>query len=107
MKGEHLGELEELVLLAVRTLDADAYGVRVQRRIESATGRPVTVGAVYSALARLESKGLLVSTTRPGTAERGGRRKRVFTATASGRDALEQTRSARDTMWALLESADG
>lgn len=106
MKGDNLGELEELVLLAVRTLAEDAYGVRVQRRIEKTTGRAVTMGAVYSALDRLEQKGLLRSQTRAGTAERGGRRRRTFEATATGRAALHESRAAREAMWALLGSSD-
>jgi len=61
VRGKHLGELEELVLLAVLGLGHQAYGVGVQQQIEQRTGRVVTIGAVYSALERLERKAHLRS----------------------------------------------
>ena len=56
MKGDKLGEFEEFTLLAVYAMKTDAYGVPVQRFVEKATGRNVTIGAVYSALDRLEER---------------------------------------------------
>ena len=55
MKGANLGEFEELTLLAVCAMKGEAYGVPVQQFIEKATGRRVTMGAVYAALDRLET----------------------------------------------------
>jgi len=54
---EPLGSLEHIVLLAVMRLGANAYGVTVRREIEIATGRDLSIGAVYATLVRLESKG--------------------------------------------------
>jgi DNA-binding PadR family transcriptional regulator len=107
MKGDHLGELEELVLLAVRALGGDAYGVTVQQTIATASRREPTLGAVYSALERLERKGLLNSHVGAGEPRPGGRRKRFFALTARGRAALEQTRDARSALWSLAEAGDG
>lgn len=106
MKGEHLGELEEMVLLAVCSLGEEAYGVSVQQRIEAGAGRRATLGAIYSALDRLEHKGCLSSRIVPGQPTRGGRRKRTFEATEAGIDAVQQVRRARESLWALVESAD-
>src|SRR5688500_3735496 len=50
MKGDHIGEFEELVLLATHGLGEDAYGAAVQGLLERETGRTVTIGAVYAAL---------------------------------------------------------
>ncbi len=73
MKGSHIGEFEELVLLAVHGLSGDAYGVSVQQMLERETSRTVSLGAVYAALARLEEKELVRSTVTAGTPVRGGR----------------------------------
>jgi hypothetical protein len=61
VKGDHLGEFEELTLLATCVLRDDAYGVTVQEYLERVTRRTVTMGAVYASLDRLEGKGLLRS----------------------------------------------
>lgn len=90
-RQEPLGSLEHIVLLAVMRLAANAYGVTVRREIESATGRDISLGAVYATLARLESKGLIRSYTGEPTAERGGRAKRYFGMTADGAGALRNT----------------
>jgi len=102
MKGERLGEFEEIVLLATYGLAGEAYGVTIQRRLEAAIGRNATIGAVYSALDRLERKGYLKSRIGGATHERGGRRKRFFTATRQGVKALEAMRADREAMWNLV-----
>jgi PadR family transcriptional regulator PadR len=99
MKGERLGEFEELTLLAVLALGDGAYGVPVQELIERETGREVTLGAVYAALERMERKGLLGSSFSEATAERGGKRRRLFTVTPTGLRLLQDTRSAREALW--------
>lgn len=85
MKGEYLGELEELVLLTIASMQSDAYGVAIMNEISGQSGREVNVGALHSVLKRLEVKGLLKSEMGGATAERGGRRKRYFTVTNTGR----------------------
>lgn len=86
-----LGALEHIVLLAVMGLGANAYGVTVRRQIEEATGRDLSIGAVYATLVRLESKGLIKSATGEPTAARGGRAKRYFRMTADGEGAVRNT----------------
>lgn len=106
MKGENLGELEELVLLAVCSLPGDAYGVSVQQAIEGTTDRSCTLGAVYSALDRLERKDCLTSHLGGATPEAGGRRKRYFEVTPRGRRLLEDARAAREALWRRVRSHD-
>src|ERR1044071_3413402 len=86
-----LGALEHIVLLAVMRLGADAYGMTVRREIDSASGRDISIGAVYATLVRLESKGFVESFTGEPTAERGGRAKRHFRITADGKGAVRNT----------------
>ena len=99
MKGTSLGEFEELVLLAVAILDEDAYGVAIMDEIETRTKRTVTISTIHATLNRLEGKGFLDSHLGGATSDRGGRSKRLFDITASGRKAMENSRDLRNAMW--------
>ena len=95
MKGSYLGEFQELVLLAILSLNDDAYGVAIQRAIKDVANRNITRGALHSALSRLEEKGFLKSHFGEATAERGGRRKRIYSVTAAGESALKEAEYVR------------
>jgi PadR family transcriptional regulator, regulatory protein PadR len=99
MKGTNLGELQELVMLAVGVLYDDAYGVSIKDEIEKQAGRSMTLSTVHAALNRLEDKGFLISRMGGATEERGGRPKRLFRVTAYGKQALEESRVMRNRMW--------
>ena len=105
MKETHLGELEELALLIVVGLGQDAYGVAVQKRLERDAHRPIALGAVYAALERLERKGYLRSSLGDATPQRGGRRKRMFAATADGLRELRHVRRTREHLWRLADAS--
>jgi PadR family transcriptional regulator, regulatory protein PadR len=94
-----LGEFEQSVLLAIAHLGTDAYGVTVRREIERRTQRAVAVGALYTALDRLERKGYVSSSMSDPTPERGGRSKRHFQLRAAGAHALRQARERMNRMW--------
>jgi DNA-binding PadR family transcriptional regulator len=98
-RHDSLGEFEQTVLLAIAHLGSGAYGVPIRREIEERTGRPVAVGALYTALDRLERKGYVSSRMSDPTPERGGRSKRRFTMRASGATALRRSRRLLDRMW--------
>ena len=89
-----LGEFEQIVLLAVLRLKAEAYGVSIRTEIAERTGREPTPGALYTTLERLETKGLLKSRTGEPTPQRGGRAKRYYTLTASGNVAIARAQRA-------------
>ena len=89
-KGNYLGEFEELVLLSAAALADDAYGVSIMQYIIQETGRKANISAVHEVLKRLQRKGYLKSKMGGATQERGGRRKRFFVLTASGRKTLEE-----------------
>ncbi|WP_421977321.1 PadR family transcriptional regulator [Roseivirga seohaensis] len=99
MKGTQLGEFEELVLLVVGVLFPEAYGLNIREEIINQTKRKVAIGAVHSALSRLDEKGFLESELAEGTHERGGRRKRLFKITASGKQALEKNHELRNSLF--------
>lgn len=99
MKGTYLGEFEEIILLAVAILAGEAYGASVTNEIEQQMGRSVNLGAVHAALHRLEEKGFIMSRIGGATNERGGRRKRIFSMTTTGINALEAIRQVRNQMW--------
>lgn len=99
MKGERLGEFEEFTLLAVRALGDDTYAVPVQQYVEKVTARPISIGAIYAALARLEDKGFLRSTMSAAVAQRGGKAKRVYTVTPTGLRTARDLHRARERIW--------
>ncbi|HVT41241.1 MAG TPA: PadR family transcriptional regulator [Gemmatimonadaceae bacterium] len=96
--GMHLGEFEQLVLLALARLGDEAYGVTVQREIARRTRREMTFGTVYSTLARLESKGFVTSALGEPTPERGGRGKKHFRISVTGRRELQRSLRALRVM---------
>ena len=79
-----LGEFEYLLLTAAARLGDEAYGVSIRQEIESTTGRNCSIGALYTTLDRLETKGLLKTWMGEATAVRGGRPKRMVKVTAKG-----------------------
>lgn len=100
MKGERLGEFEELVLLSVRQLGDEAHGAGIQEVLAASAGREVTLGAIYAALDRAQRKDLAQSWLGEPTAVRGGRAKRHYRVTAEGEAALEESRRVRELLWA-------
>ena len=87
-RNRFLGELEQLVVLTVIRLGDEAYGMEIRREIADRTGRDVAIGAVYSALDRMERKGLVSSRVGQHEPTPGGRARRVFSVEEKGREAL-------------------
>ncbi len=98
MKGTNLGEFEELVLLTVGILYDNAYSVAIQHELNHQTGRKITISSVHAAVYRLEEKGLLNSRMGEMTNERGGKRKRLFTISQAGKEALEKANELRNRL---------
>ena len=102
MKGTNLGEFEELVLLIVLAIPDEAYSVAIADEIKAKANRTVAHSVVHTALYRLEEKGFVESEMGAATAERGGRRKRMYSITASGMRALETSKANRDQFWQMV-----
>jgi PadR family transcriptional regulator, regulatory protein PadR len=96
---DSVGTLELSVLLAVARLGDDAYGLAVRRDVSLRTGHDYSVGAIYTTLQRLESKGLVTSRVTEPLPVRGGRSRRQFRVTASGQRALREARRLAVLVW--------
>jgi DNA-binding PadR family transcriptional regulator len=94
MPHDHLGRFEHLLLLAVMRLgEDDAYGMTIRRELARHTGREVAVGAIYTALARLEARGFVQSKLGEPTPERGGKAKRFYRVLPAGKKAVAKAQS--------------
>ena len=103
MTEVYLGELEQIVLLAVLRLGDEAYAVPILEVIERDAGRRIARGALYTALDRLEAKGCLRSRVGDPIAERGGRARRYFTVTPAAVRSLKASRQTLQRLWNGLE----
>ena len=102
MKKYQLGEFEEIVLLTIGVLYKDAYGVSIKKEIESRLSRNVSMGALHTALVRLEDKGYIKSSEGESTEERAGRPKKYFHITALGKKAMEHSKDTRNQLWEAI-----
>ena len=102
MKSNQLGEFQEVVLLSILILGNNAYGVSIQEEINERLNRSISRGALHAALVRLEEKGFIRAKFGEASPVRGGRRKKFYQVTNSGREAVEQTRNLRESMWASI-----
>jgi PadR family transcriptional regulator, regulatory protein PadR len=101
MKKYQLGEFEEIVMLTVGVLYGEAYGVSIKKEIESRLKRGVSVGALQTALRRLEDKGYLKSHEGEATEERAGRPKNI-SHYGLRKKAMEYTKNTRDELWRAI-----
>ena len=102
MKKYQLGEFEEIVILTIGVLYKEAYGVAIKKEIEARLARNVSMGALHTALGRLEDKGYIKSHEGEVTEERAGRPKKYFQITALGQKAMEYTKDTRDQLWQAI-----
>ncbi len=106
-KREYLGSLELLVLLAVMRSGRNASGIPIAREIETCSRKDVALGSVYTALSRLEGKGLVISALGEPTPERGGRAKAFFRLTAMGLREVREAQSMLTRLWSGLPELEG
>ena len=90
----YLGELEQIVLLALIRLGDNAYGVPIRQEIERRTKRSLSIGALYRTLERLEDKGFVSSRTGDPTPERAARRAIQYRTRRETRNRLPFTAGA-------------
>lgn len=97
MGRDNLGAFEYQIIAVLARCAGDDYGLKIAERVSEVTRRDVAIGAIYTTLDRLAAKGFVTSSWGKATSERGGRRKRHYRLTASGRRALriaEETHAA-------------
>ncbi|KYG84317.1 PadR family transcriptional regulator [Roseivirga seohaensis] len=102
MKKTKLGEFEELVLMTVVVLQAEAYGVEIKRELEDRLKEKLSVGSIQSALKRMEEKGFLTSEFGEATQKRRGKRKRIYSATPYAHRVLEEMKDIRTQLWSAM-----
>ena len=98
-----IGELEQLILLAILRLAPDAYGLSIARELEAHAGRRLSRGALYTSLDRLEAKGFLRWKLEAGGPERQSLPKRVYTVLPRGVTALRSSQRILRRMWRGLD----
>jgi DNA-binding PadR family transcriptional regulator len=103
VKKYQLGEFEEIVLLTIGILHKEAYGVSIKKEIESRLSRNVSMGALHTALVRLEEKGYIRSHDGEVTEERAGRPKKYFQISALGKRARTYSKETRDQLWQAFQ----
>ena len=104
-----LGEFEYLLLAAAARLGDRAYGASIREEVERSTGRPCSIGALYTTLDRLEAKGLVETWMGAATPQRGGRQKRMVRLKADGLRAAAAfhdvvVRASRGIAWNLIHA---
>ena len=102
MKKNRLGEFQELILMAVIVLQEEAYGNEIQRELEERLDERLSVGAIQTALKRMEEKGFLTSEWGEATQKRGGKRKRIYSATPYAREVLNNMKQIRQQLWLAM-----
>ncbi|HEY3936910.1 MAG TPA: PadR family transcriptional regulator [Bryobacteraceae bacterium] len=100
-----LGEFEYLLISAAARLGDDAYGAAIRAEIEANAGRKCSIGALYTTVDRLETKGFLKTWMGEATPQRGGRAKRMIRVTPKGVQAAADfyaavMRVSRGVSWA-------
>ena len=96
-----LGEFEYVLITAAAGLGDDAYGAAIREEIDRTTGRKCSIGALYTTIDRLETKGLLETWMGDATPQRGGRAKRMVRVTPKG------VRAAKDFYNSVMRVSRG
>ena len=96
-----LGNLEEAVLLIALYM-GEVYGVSAADEYKKQTGQDISIPAIHTVLRRLEDKGLLRSKMGEPSAERGGRRKRLYGATPYGLSMIREIKEERIRWWSKI-----
>jgi PadR family transcriptional regulator, regulatory protein PadR len=102
MKKYHLGEFEEIVILTIAILQQEAFSVAIKEEIESRLSRSVSMGALHTALVRMEEKGFVKSTSGETSEDRMGRPRKYFQITALGKKAMQYAKDTRNDLWKAI-----
>ncbi|MEO9485766.1 MAG: PadR family transcriptional regulator [Ekhidna sp.] len=97
-----MGALEEMVILIAAAAKEEAYAVSIAREYTLRTNQEISIPAIHTVLKRLETKGFLRSYESAPTAERGGRKKRLYQITTSGYSLVAELRHQREELWSVI-----
>ena len=93
-----LGEVEQLVLLAILRIGDGSYAVPIRQELERSGGVSLSRGTIYVTLDRLERKGYVRSTFAEPTPEPGGKSRRIFTIEKAGLAVLRSAQRMHDRL---------
>ena len=102
MFGEKMRSLtrkEELIMLAILNLEDNAYLIAIVDHLSKITGKKVSLTSVHIPLSRLDESELITSNYGEATAVRGGRRKKIYSITKLGLEALAEHKRVSDILW--------
>ena len=99
MRGETIGEFEEIVLLSILVLGDEASGYAIKKELNQNAGRSISRGALHTSLSRLETKDFVKSRQGETSESRRGRPKRYYEVTNEGKTALHKAKERRDQLW--------
>ncbi len=102
-----LSRTEEFILLAVLSLKSEAYSVQIRKRLKDVTRKTWSFGALFISLEQLVKKNYLTSFMTDPLPERGGRSKRIYSVTSSGKEALEEIKQMGNKMWQAVPDSNG
>ena len=92
------GSLEEIILMILLQQE-ECHGVEILQRYEEVFRQSISLPAIHVVLKRMEKKGWVKSKFGEPTAERGGRRKRLYRATPAGYYAVKEIQEAKSRLW--------
>ncbi len=98
----YLSRKEELLLLTIWKLADNAYGVTIRDEVMKVSRQHWSIGAIYDVLDRLKEKGYVKRFMGDSMKERGGRRKRLYSITKQGYNALQEVKEINSVMWSEL-----
>lgn len=102
-KNIPIGQVEQVVLLAILHRLNRAYGADINDEIEGRTGIKLTVGALYSTLDRMVQKDIIVCVDTNADLAQGTRSRRYFSVTNKGRQLLYEAIDISERMKGNLD----
>jgi len=101
-RHKSLAQFELFVLQALVHCRGKAFTTDIQETISARAGRGASLGAVYTALARLETRGFVRHEVTKPRPIQGGKSRKRFAITSAGSAALAE---ALDQLRRMLEGA--
>lgn len=98
---ETIGSLEEIVLMILLKYER-CSGVEIAKYHDEALKKSISLPAIHVVLKRMEKKKWVESEFGEPTAERGGRRQRIYWATSAGRAVVREIHEAKARIWNSL-----
>jgi DNA-binding PadR family transcriptional regulator len=100
-RGDKLAILsvnEEILLITILSMEEQAYGFSILKRVMETTGKKVVYGTLYNSLDNLAKKGYIKVFKGESTSVRGGKRKVYYEITRLGKEAIMETKKFHELL---------